>query len=190
MKPLPTLPQTAIDALLRGEKIEAINLTREATGADLRLSAQAVDHYLEALTVRMSMADETSAFADPRTTSIAKQVIEALWRGRKIDAIKLMRQIVDLDLSTAKDIADRWHALADRQRDRTAAEIGGELVAELATYDAPSGAAGSDASMHSSLSADTHRPATVGHGDRPASLWWGLAVAAAIAAAVFYLWRP
>lgn len=47
MNPPPDLPAAALQALERGQMIEAIKLTREATGLGLNESKEAVDAWLQ-----------------------------------------------------------------------------------------------------------------------------------------------
>ena len=47
-----------------------------------------------------------SAPADPRAAAITPEVIDLVRRGRKIHAIKLYRELTNLDLKTAKRVID------------------------------------------------------------------------------------
>jgi ribosomal protein L7/L12 len=44
--------------------------------------------------------------ADPRMAAITPEVVDLVRRGKKIQAIKLRRELTNLDLKTAKDAID------------------------------------------------------------------------------------
>ena len=46
------------------------------------------------------------AMADPRMAGLAPEVIDLVRRGKKIQAIKLYRELTNLDLKTAKGVID------------------------------------------------------------------------------------
>jgi ribosomal protein L7/L12 len=90
-----SLPPAAIAALERGNLIEAIKLTREATGLDLRASKELVDRYgtLEQTEGRPANALPPAALA-------------ALQRGQVVEAVKLTREATGLGLKECKDLVD------------------------------------------------------------------------------------
>ena len=45
--------------------------------------------------------------ADPRVAGLTAEVTDLVRRGKKIQAIKLYRELTNVDLKTAKDVIDR-----------------------------------------------------------------------------------
>src|SRR5262245_60603400 len=91
-----TLPEDVRDALNRGDKIAAIRLLRERTGIGLAEAKAAVDAGL------ISSPPEVRYQSD----QLPAQVRAALVAGRKIEAIKLLREATGLGLKEAKDRID------------------------------------------------------------------------------------
>jgi ribosomal protein L7/L12 len=96
--PADPLPAKVLDALQRGNAIEAIKLLRESTGLGLKEAKDVIDEHLRG---KPSMAPAASAGRIPSS------VAEALQRGNKIEAIRLMREHTGLGLKEAKDAVDR-----------------------------------------------------------------------------------
>jgi ribosomal protein L7/L12 len=93
-----------------GRNIDAIKLLREVTGLGLKEAKEAVDRCAQggSLDVTVDMAAQRAAL---HGAAQADGEIRALLEsGRKIDAIKLMRERSGLDLATAKDIVDSMEA--------------------------------------------------------------------------------
>jgi len=86
------LPDDVRAALNRGDKIAAIRLLRERMGIGLAEAKAAVD------------AGEVASpqHAAPSTDQLPREVMEALDAGRKIEAIKLLREATGLGLKEAK----------------------------------------------------------------------------------------
>ncbi len=91
MDPVSPLPAEAQEALQRGEVIEAIKRLRSATGLGLKEAKEVVD-------ARMRGGEngegETAPAMPPAaaaTTIFSPDVIEAMHRGNKIEAIRLLR---------------------------------------------------------------------------------------------------
>ena len=51
-------------------------------------------------------APQASAPADPRMAGLTPEVVDLVRRGKKIQAIKLYRELTNVDLKTAKDVID------------------------------------------------------------------------------------
>jgi ribosomal protein L7/L12 len=93
------LPQEVLQALARGQQIEAIRLLREASGLGLKDAKDAVDAHLRGESVMLPSADVV-------TDTAPQDVIEALRRGNKIDAVRRMRAHTGLGLKEAKERVD------------------------------------------------------------------------------------
>ena len=92
------LPANVLAALQAGNKIEAIKLLREATGLGLKESKDAIDEYDGRNPSHAVTASSVSPLPEP--------VAEALRRGNKVEAIKLLREKTGLGLKEAKDWVD------------------------------------------------------------------------------------
>jgi len=101
------LPPGVLDLVRRGRKIEAIKLLRETTGLGLKEAKDVVD----ALQVSGGADSETvgnrTVHSDPDAASnLPPGVLDAVRRGRKIEAIKLLRETTGVGLKEAKDVVD------------------------------------------------------------------------------------
>jgi ribosomal protein L7/L12 len=108
------LPPIVIEALHRGETIEAIKLLRVATGLGLKEAKDVIDGY----------ADDklaTSRAILP-TGQLSASVVEALQQGNKIEAIKRLREQTGLGLKEAKDAVDASGYTVGAQRRQTTIE--------------------------------------------------------------------
>lgn len=159
------LPPAVIDALVRGRKIDAIALLREATGCGLKTALDAVQAYLE------RSADESAISRPVAATDMATDagqailppaVMDALRRGEKIQAVKLLREATGLGL---KDANDRIHGFIDG--------------ADLPPSDA--------AAVVSTAAPSTSRPPTVVSGRSGSGIGWILLIAALAIAGWFFL---
>lgn len=126
----PTLPPAAIAALERGNLIEAIKLTREATGLGLKESKEAVERHANgeeggAGDTAFDTFDELLAGRSP--TALPPGALAALRRGQVVEAIKLTREATGLGLKEAKD-------LVDAAREQRGGAVPG-LASEGATFD-------------------------------------------------------
>lgn len=100
MKPMePTETQwNGIKAAIRaGNKIEAIKLYREATGASLLDAKEAVERI---------DASPSAPLPSPAGEIDEARIRELLLKGSKIEAIKQVREATRLGLKEAKDIVD------------------------------------------------------------------------------------
>mgnify|MGYP002777078849 FL=1 len=99
------LPQAAIAALQRGDKLTAIRIVREATGLDLKQAAVAVEMH-----GRRHRAASTGADAAGRQ-DIAQQILGSLLGGKKAEAVQLLRDHVNKsgnsDVISALQTAER-----------------------------------------------------------------------------------
>ena len=102
--PLP-LPAPVLDALARGQTIEAIKLLREARGLGLKEAKDIVDAQLAGAPSSLP----ASSFEQTMPAgALAANVIEALRRGNKIEAVRLVREQTGLGLKEAKDAVDAY----------------------------------------------------------------------------------
>jgi ribosomal protein L7/L12 len=107
------LPQSAIDALNAGDKIEAIRIVREATGPGLKEAKDAVERYAP------GDAPHQAAQRSPVEGDVLPvAAVSALANGRMIDAVKIVRQEHRTGLKEAKDVVDRYLAMQPALRGR------------------------------------------------------------------------
>lgn len=95
--PKTQLPPDVQAALGRGDKIEAIKLLRAATGLGLKEAKDVIDGHPQA-------QDQQSGMSAPG--SLPADVMSALQRGEKLEAIKLLREATGLGLREAKDVVE------------------------------------------------------------------------------------
>ena len=101
------LPDSVLDALREGNNIEAIKRLRESTGLGLAEAKGAIDHHLRGNSPapRNSLQFESLSPA-ASNSALPSAVTDALRRGNKIEAIKLLRAHTGLGLKEAKDAID------------------------------------------------------------------------------------
>jgi len=97
MTPADPLPADVLAALARGQTIEAIKLLRAATGLGLKEAKDAIDLHLDGRPPRPSVAS---------MLSLPFAVSSAVKQGRKIEAIRLLREQGGLGLKEAKDAVE------------------------------------------------------------------------------------
>lgn len=99
------LPQAAITALQRGDKLGAIRIVRETTGVDLKRAAMVVEMH-----GRRGGASAASTGASARP-DVAEQILESLLGGKRGEAVKLLRDHVNQtggsDVKAALQTAER-----------------------------------------------------------------------------------
>ena len=97
------LPPDVIAALQRGKLIEAIKLLRAAGNFDLKQAKDAIEKHLDRGKVAQATVGTalTSLFQFPA-------VADALKKGNKIEAIRILREKTGLGLNEAKDTIDRF----------------------------------------------------------------------------------
>jgi ribosomal protein L7/L12 len=101
-EPAKPLPVQVVDALQSGHILDAIKLLRDAKGLGLQDAKDVADRYLRGNTV--VAAPSRFPGAPP------PDVVSALQQGRKIEAIRLMRERTGLGLKEAKDAVDAFEA--------------------------------------------------------------------------------
>ncbi|MBI1891014.1 MAG: ribosomal protein L7/L12 [Burkholderiales bacterium] len=96
--PFNSLPPDVVDAIQRNNLIEAIKLLRKSTGLGLKEAKDLIDAHQQG---------KPLPNANVRTAGgLPANVMEALQRGDKIGAIKLLRQQTGLELKDAKDAVE------------------------------------------------------------------------------------
>jgi ribosomal protein L7/L12 len=88
------------DYLRQGNRIEAVKVYLEATGASLREAEDAVNRIERGLSGDLP-ADPTRPVGD-----LSSQVVELLRKGRKIEAIKIYRDATGEGLKESKDAVE------------------------------------------------------------------------------------
>lgn len=96
--PAGPLPANVLDALQRGNAVEAIKLLRESSGLGLKEAKDAIDEHLRGSPACTGAAASVRPFPP--------SVAGALHRGNKIEAIRLLREHTGLGLKEAKDAID------------------------------------------------------------------------------------
>lgn len=104
----------AIAALERGNLIEAIKITRDQTGMDLKSSKEAVERY--ANSSEQERAAGAIGSASRSTTeagtiqgnrpAVPAAALDALARGHKVEAVRLTRDATGLGLADALKLVD------------------------------------------------------------------------------------
>ena len=98
------LPADVRDAVARGQTIEAIKLLRAATRLGLKDAKDAIDAHVRG---------GGGGLPPPaRGAALPPSVVEAMARGDKIDAIRLLREQTGLGLKAAKDAVEAGHQVA------------------------------------------------------------------------------
>lgn len=107
--PTHLLPGNVLDALKLGRTVEAIKLLREATGMGLAEAKSLVDAHHAGRPVAMPST------ASPR--SLPAAVSDALQRGNRVEAVRLLREKTGIGLKEAKDVVDASAKLSNAKRD-------------------------------------------------------------------------
>jgi ribosomal protein L7/L12 len=112
MDPRPTLPQDVIDAIARGDRIDAIKRLREAARVDLKTAHDAVEAWAsgQPLPPLPGLAVSTAALSQAAASVLPDDVLDALRGGNKIEAIKRLREATGLGLKEAKDLVEAHEA--------------------------------------------------------------------------------
>ena len=101
MTPREDLPPDVVNAIERGQLIEAIKLARAHTGGDLKRCKNVIDAY------RADHPLPTAPQPDASFT-MPPEAITAIQAGSKIEAIKILRERTGLGLKECKDLVDGW----------------------------------------------------------------------------------
>ena len=99
-----TLPPAVIEALSKGNLIEAIKLLR-SSGIGLKEAKDAIEAHARGKPAPHGFSAASTG------QSLPPDVVDALQRGQKIEAIKLMREQTGLGLKEAKDAVDRYQQM-------------------------------------------------------------------------------
>ena len=92
-----------IAALIRqGKKIEAIKLLRETTGVSLKRAKAEIDRLEADLNQSAGTTPPSASTSDGRGRAVQQDVEALVQQGRRIEAIKLLRESTGLGLKEAK----------------------------------------------------------------------------------------
>lgn len=100
--PLPANVQAALE---RGSAIEAVKLLRKATGLGLKEAKDLIDQHHRGRTTTIAVGDTAS--------TLPPEVLSALQQGKKIEAIRLLREKTGLGLKDAKEAVEFIQAKGD-----------------------------------------------------------------------------
>lgn len=100
------LPPQAVAALQRGDTIEAIKLTREATGLGLKQAKEAVERHAHALAEPPPGFTRAPAIVSASGGALPHDASLALQRGQVVEAVRLTREATGLGLKEAKQLVD------------------------------------------------------------------------------------
>lgn len=125
---------------------------------------------------------------DPKPNNLPQAVLQALMRGEKIDAIKLLRQMQGLDLKTALQAVEAVKAEAKRRSSPSAAPVATAVSAAPVATAAPAAAAAPVAPPDIQT---THAGRSdLAPGEVPSADWGALLPwAAGLAALALLLWQ-
>ncbi len=104
--PARTLPPAVLEALGRGQLIEAIKLLR-ASGIGLKDAKDLIDTIVKSKTAAPAAAPPSFS-PGGMSRSLPLEVISALQRNQKIEAVRLMREQTGLGLKEAKEAVDKY----------------------------------------------------------------------------------
>ncbi len=97
-----TLEREVYSLLARGRKIEAVKKVRELTGMGLQEAKDYVDSLARSGSQEMDIFKETGVSQE----TFEFKARELLARGRKIEAIKKVRELTGMSLKESKDFVD------------------------------------------------------------------------------------
>lgn len=108
----PPLPQDVIDAIVGGNRIEAIRRLREAARIDLKTAHDAVEAWAEGrpLPPLPGLSVSSAALSQTAASLLPDDVLDALRGGQRIEAIKRLREATGLGLKEAKDLIEAYEA--------------------------------------------------------------------------------
>jgi ribosomal protein L7/L12 len=87
-------------ALRLGKTIEAIRLLRESSGLGLKEAKDAIDHHLR--------GNPRTAHAPAKVATLPAVVADAMRKGNKVEAIRLLRESTGLGLKEAKSAVEEF----------------------------------------------------------------------------------
>ena len=153
------LPPEVITALQQGKLIEAIRLLRAGGNIDLKQAKEAIEKHLDRGKVAKATVGTalTSLFQFPG-------VADALKKGNKIEAIRILREKTGLGMKEAKDAIDRFPV---------------DTIEHTKTYDSPK----ATQTLSRPGLAPGEEPRTSGGGQ------WLLIAAIIVGALIFYVYQ-
>ncbi|MFH1632933.1 MAG: hypothetical protein ABIG63_02845 [Chloroflexota bacterium] len=106
------LPNNVIEALMKGEKIEAITLLRKERKIGLKEAKEIVEAYQQHREIN-APDPVTRAKSDNDTIQIGPhalpdEVVDALLNERKIEAINILRKVRNIGLAEAKAMVEAF----------------------------------------------------------------------------------
>lgn len=104
-----SLPANVLAALERGGTLEAIKLLRESTGLGLKEAKDVIDAHLHGRPLAHTAVTASGSLPAP--------VVAALQQGRKLDAIRLLREHTGMGLKESKDAVDAFERRTGRAGD-------------------------------------------------------------------------
>ena len=112
MDPRPGLPQDVIDAIARGDRIDAIRRLREAARVDLKTAHDAVEAWADGrpLPPLPGLSVSSAARSQAAASVLPDDVLNALRGGDRIDAVRRLREATGLGLKEAKDLVEAHEA--------------------------------------------------------------------------------
>jgi ribosomal protein L7/L12 len=112
MDPHRSLPQDVIDAIARGDRIDAIRRLRDAARVDLKTAHDAVEAYADGrpLPPLPGLSISPAALSQAAASVLPDDVLDALRAGNRIEAIKRLREAAGLGLKEAKDLVEAHEA--------------------------------------------------------------------------------
>lgn len=99
------LPAAVLELLHAGNTIEAIKLLRESSGLGLKEAKDTIDRYLRDPSGSTALPAASTATA-PGASTLPADVVQAMRDGRKIEAIRLLREQTGMGLKDAKDAVE------------------------------------------------------------------------------------
>lgn len=110
--PASSLPRDVIDAIERGDTIEAIKRLRQVAQVDLKIAKDAVEAYAKGqpLPPLPGLSMTPTALSQAAASVLPDDVLDALRGGNKIEAIKRLREATGLGLKEAKDLVEAHEA--------------------------------------------------------------------------------
>ncbi len=96
-EPIDPLPRDVLDAIQRGDRVEAIKLVRERTGLGLKEAKDRIERELQG---------NGAVSGRAWSTVLPPAASAALQRGDKIEAIRILREETGVELKDAKQAID------------------------------------------------------------------------------------
>lgn len=103
------LPPAVVEALERGDKIEAIKRLRGITGQGLKEAKDWIDSYERGGVEPLPEFDKPEGRDPNASFTLSPAALEALKRGSPLEAIRIIREATGVGLAEAKSIVDQIH---------------------------------------------------------------------------------